>query len=101
MNMFILGDCMNYLKSLAIISVFLLGSCGGGSSTPKEVDPVIQTPAQNTQPSCSISGSNTFNCDFIYDGLQREFFIYVPTILNDEASVLFSLHGYGLSLIHI
>ena len=95
MNMFILGDCMNYLKSLAIISVFLLGSCGGGSSTPKEVDPVIQTPAQNTQPSCSISGSNTFNCDFIYDGLQREFFIYVPTILNDEASVLFSLHGYG------
>ena len=66
-----------------------------GSSTPKEVDPVIQTPAQNTQPSCSISGSNTFNCDFIYDGLQREFFIYVPTILNDKASVLFSLHGYG------
>ena len=95
MNMFILGYCMNYLKPLIIISVFLLGSCGGGSSTPKEVDPVIQTPAQNTQPSCSISGSNTFNCDFIYDGLQREFFIYVPTILNDEASVLFSLHGYG------
>ena len=86
---------MRYI-SLFIVLIFIAG-CGGGSSGSD----IIVDPGQDNSSgqSCSTYQSNngngsTFNCTIVHDSVVRQFFVYVGSEYQNNAPVLFVLHGY-------
>ena len=90
------------ITALLFSSIFV-SACGGGSGGESLINPDIPDPissADSSVPSCSNYSSieNTQYCSFTKDGLNREFYIYVPSGYSEyipPVSVLFSLHGGG------
>ncbi len=112
-----------------VLVLFLITSCGGGSgssSQPNQVQTAAQTSSNasssasttddrtdNTTPSCSEYQSETSNsetqtetpaniqrCALRHGGLDRVFYMYVPTSYSNSSNnrpLLFSLHGYTSS----
>ena len=82
-------------RILFLLPLFLLFSCGGGSSSAE-----MSTNDQNLQSaacedySSSFSGI-TLSCRIIHQNTSRLFFVYLGSSYLTDAPVLFSLHGYG------
>lgn len=88
-----------YLKIIYFSFITLLiSSCGGSSSTTTIADDnSVLNPVNET---CVSIGINTKRCSFIHDDLERYYLIYTPSSMdNDNAPMLFALHGYGSSAI--
>ena len=78
----------------------LIVSCGGGgSSSSEDVAPAPTPPVSESSENCVFYATNTERCSLTHKGLDRYYLIYTPTTItnNDEAPVLFALHGYGSS----
>ena len=88
----------NYLR-LLLLSVFVVSCGGGGGSSNNDVEPSPASPVLEVTETCVYFSSNTERCSLNHKGLDRYYLIYTPTTItnNDEAPVLFALHGYGSS----
>ena len=78
--------------------IFVLISCGGGSSSPPNTIDNNATP--QTSEVCIPYSINTKRCTFTHDNLERYYLIYEPASLSQDyisAPLLFALHGYGSS----
>lgn len=85
---------------LFIFFLLLIVSCGGGgSSSSEDVAPAPTPPVSEPSENCVFYATNTERCSLTHKGLDRYYLIYTPTTItdNDEAPVLFALHGYGSS----
>ena len=85
---------------LFIFFLLLIVSCGGGgSSSSEDVAPAPTPPVSEPSENCVFYSTNTERCSLTHKGLDRYYLIYTPTTItdNDEAPVLFALHGYGSS----
>lgn len=84
---------------LFIFFLLLIVSCGGGSSSSEDVAPAPTPPVSGPSENCVFYSTNTERCSLTHKGLDRYYLIYTPTTItdNDEAPVLFALHGYGSS----
>ena len=84
---------------LFIFFLLLIVSCGGGSSSSEDVTPAPTPPVSEPSENCVFYSTNTERCSLTHKGLDRYYLIYTPTTItdNDEAPVLFALHGYGSS----
>ena len=85
---------------LFIFFLLLIVSCGGGgSSSSEDVAPAPTPPVSEPSENCIFYATNTERCSLTHKGLDRYYLIYTPTTItdNDEAPVLFALHGYGSS----
>ena len=85
---------------LFIFFLLLIVSCGGGgSSSSEDVAPAPTPPVSEPSENCVFYATNTERCSLTHKGLDRYYLIYSPTTItnNDEAPVLFALHGYGSS----
>ena len=82
---------------LFIFFLLLIVSCGGGSSSSEDVAPAPTPPVSGPSENCVFYSTNTERCSLTHKGLDRYYLIYTPTTItdNDEAPVLFALHGYG------
>ena len=86
------------MRSICFLGVlFIISACGGGSSsTDIEIDPGQDN---SSGQSCSAYQSNngngsTLNCTIVHDNIARQFFIYEGSGYQNNAPVLFVLHGY-------
>lgn len=91
---------INLLKYISII--FLVSSCGGGSSSSGISDNSTPDPIANSyQEQCTSTSWNSalLRCDLTHNNLERYYFLYKPASLNttNNVPVLFALHGYGSS----
>lgn len=97
---------MTAKKSICVITTFILISCGGGSGGGGTIE-TLETSSTNTATpllteTCSLYIDTTYRCEFTHNGLERFYFIQENHPESSGlSSVLFVLHGYGLSLIHI
>ena len=97
------------MRKISLFIAIILYGCGGGSSSSNDLNAPIITPPPppptNTVPDCTpTTYANTLYCTSKRQNLDREFYIYVPNNIdttNSQVPLLFSLHGYTLSLIHI
>lgn len=84
-----------------ILVLFLLVSCGGGSSGPSNSNNNLDDQNSNslfeTCTNSSVSGLQ--RCELEHDSRARFYYIYSPAELDENLSVpvLFALHGYGSS----
>mgnify|MGYP001327453679 CR=1 FL=1 len=90
------------ISPLLFICIFLLYSCGGGSSSQETVNNENNTINSNNElnENCiNTSRQGLQRCDLEHDGIDRYYFIYSPQ--NNDASlnlpILLALHGYGSS----
>jgi polyhydroxybutyrate depolymerase len=79
--------------------LFILISCGGGSSSDSESD---EDRSAVTPPNLVIGCTKALNtniCNFEHKGLDRSFYIHVPNNIDESNSIplLFVLHGFGSS----
>ena len=88
----------NYL-CLFLSLVFVVSCGGGGGSSNNDVEPPPAPPVSEPAETCVSYSTNTERCSLTHKGLDRYYLIYTPTTItnNDEAPVLFALHGYGSS----
>ena len=80
--------------------LFFIASCGGGgSSSSDSPEPTPSPPVSEPSENCVYYSTNTERCSLTHKGLERYYLIYTPTTItnNDEAPILFALHGYGSS----
>lgn len=85
---------------LFIFFLLLIVSCsGGGSSSSEDGAPAPTPPVSEPSENCVFYSTNTERCSLTHKGLNRYYLIYTPSTItdNDEAPVLFALHGYGSS----
>ena len=90
-------------KSICVISIFILISCGGGggSSSPVIVDTPIPSSPEYTE-TCSLYTGTTYKCEFTHKGLERFYLIQDKhPQATGSSSVLFVLHGYGSTAANI
>ena len=83
-------------RILYLLPLFLLFSCGGGSSSSEmnnTNDQNLQSAACEDYPSSFLG--TTFSCRIIHQNTSRLFFVYLGSSYLTNAPVLFSLHGYG------
>ena len=113
-----------FLKKILIVTTLLLYGCGGGSSSESVIPAPIPTPAPTPAPTpeptpaptpaptpeptpaptpepspdCTVSNlPNTNYCNVEYEGLNREFYAYIPDNVGTTVTstpLLFNLHGY-------
>jgi len=97
-----MGLLKNKFKFIAsVLSLILLGGCGGGGSSLDEPNPVYNPPTPppvNSAPECIESAyANTLYCTTKRLSIDREFYAYIPNGIdpsNSQVPLLFSLHGY-------
>ena len=85
----------NYLY--LFLTLLFVVSCGGGGSSSNDIEPSPTPPVSEPPETCISYSTNTERCSLTHKGLDRYYLIYTPTTItnNDEAPVLFALHGYG------
>ena len=89
---------MLFTKTIPLLLIFFLVSCGGGSgSSDTPTSNLNPPPSTEITESCVQYGTNTKKCTLTHKALERYYIIYVPESGASEASmpVLFALHGYG------
>ena len=89
---------MPFTKTIPLLLIFSLVSCGGGGGS-SDISTSTPTPPPSTEitESCVQYGNNTKKCTLTHKALERYYIIYVPESGASEASmpILFALHGYG------
>ena len=86
-------------KYYSFLLLFIVSCGGGGSSSNNDAEPTPAPPVSEPAETCVSYSANTERCSLTHKGLDRYYLIYTPTTItnNDEAPILFALHGYGSS----
>ena len=97
---------MTAKKSICVITIFILISCGGGGGGGGTIE-TLETSSTNTATpllteTCSLYIDTTYRCEFTHNGLERFYFIQENHPESSGlSSVLFVLHGYGSTALRI
>ena len=86
------------MRLISLLGVLLvISTCGGGSST-SDIKIDLGQDNSSGQPCSNYQSNNgngsTLNCTIVHDNIARQFFIYEGSGYQNNAPVLFVLHGY-------